>query len=449
MDKFGVDDALLEPLLHDFDTRVAPWARGEVSRDGLCYDDFLQMLDEEDRQADRSPGAAGDKKALLRQKKSTRQRPAATPRKPKSETVLARMSAMGFLIGKARWSERTLSNRRAFVIAIAKALYVSTDVLLETVEELTDPEYMEEALAFLSESNAGAHPSSYLGTGAKAVRKIARDFLCRPDRDIEEFDALVAAYSHAHRGISPRNKVKLRRFDADRIQKMIDLTDLIVGDVNARVSGTGKKDEDLPIEAVRDVMAALAHAILLEKAPRSANVIGARLDWISFRSDRARITIPAAEIKMRDAAEGEMVVPLGIHTSRLMQAYLDTVRSHAIMPGDDRNPFLFPSQDASGRSHGQPYTGLLQRLVRLVRRHVGERIHPHLYRHLLGWIWLKDSLDHLPKVQRLLGHKRLQTTIDYYAEIDATLALQEWQDKIERKRSRVQSLNAPRRRRAA
>ena len=37
-----------------------------------------------------------------------------------------------------------------------------------------------------------------------------------------------------------------------------------------------------------------------------------------------------------------------------------------------------------------------------------------------------SALDHLPKVQRLLGHKRLQTTIDHYAELDETLISNEW-----------------------
>lgn len=86
-------------------------------------------------------------------------------------------------------------------------------------------------------------------------------------------------------------------------------------------------------------------------------------------------------------------------------------------------------------------------MVRLVHRHVGVQINPHLYRHLIGWIWLRESLDNLPKVQKLLGHKSIKTTITYYAEIDETLALQDWQDHLEGRRT-ASAAGTPRRKAA-
>lgn len=60
-------------------------------------------------------------------------------------------------------------------------------------------------------------------------------------------------------------------------------------------------------------------------------------------------------------------------------------------------------------------------------------MHPHLYRHLLGWIWLREDLRRLPEVQKLLGHRSIKTTVRYYAQIDETLCLQDWQDFLETK----------------
>ena len=96
---------------------------------------------------------------------------------------------------------------------------------------------------------------------------------------------------------------------------------------------------------------------------------------------------------------------------------------------------LFPQQ-VRKKALGRPYAALLKRVTRLLARHAGVQIHPHLYRHLLGWIWLKNSSDHLPKVQRLLGHKDLRTALEYHAELDDELALDQWSDYLDKKRSK-------------
>ena len=98
---------------------------------------------------------------------------------------------------------------------------------------------------------------------------------------------------------------------------------------------------------------------------------------------------------------------------------------------NENNPYLFPSQAADHRfEQGRSYASLMGRVTRLVSHHVGVDINPHLYRHLIGWIWLKDSIDNLPAVQRLLGHTSLQTTLDHYAELDESLIFDKWQDYI-------------------
>ena len=130
----------------------------------------------------------------------------------------------------------------------------------------------------------------------------------------------------------------------------------------------------------RDVMAAIAHGILLGRAPRSDNVIRARLDWIAWQGDEARLVIPSAEVKMRGPDKADLAVPLGARTSRLLRLFLDVVRPKALAKGDEANPYLFPQQSVE-TSAGQPYRGVLKRVCRLLERYVGVRTNPHLYRH--------------------------------------------------------------------
>ena len=163
-------------------------------------------------------------------------------------------------------------------------------------------------------------------------------------------------------------------------------------------------------------------------------MIHARLDWIAWQGDEARLVIPAAEVKMKGSDEADLAVPLGIRTSRLLRLLLDVVRPKALAKGDEANPYLFPQQGGETNA-GQPYKTVLKRVCRLLERHVGVKINPHLYRHLIGWIWLKDGPEHLPLVQRLLDHKQLQTTLDYYAELDEELVLTRWSDELETRRT--------------
>ncbi|TYB81716.1 site-specific integrase [Maritimibacter fusiformis] len=242
-------------------------------------------------------------------------------------------------------------------------------------------------------------------------------------------------------GISRRNKARLRQIIGDRQQRLIDLSDILTDEVNSIIDKRkrkcrGKTRMDLlgPEEA-RDVMCAIASDILLARAPRRANITGIRLSWISWAGGTARIIVPNVQVKGRDSDDPDLHIPLDEHASARLKSFIEKVRPKALRAGDDENPFLFPSQGEGGEP-GQPYAGLLERLVRHTKRIVGVKINPHLYRHFLGWLWLREDPDRLPDVQRLLGHKRLETTLAHYAEIDEDLALDRWSKYLADQKSR-------------
>ncbi|SPJ29405.1 site-specific integrase [Falsiruegeria mediterranea] len=428
-DKFGVCVSELVSLLEEFDNRVAPWATGQMSRDGLSRTEFIASLDAMEK-------PASEKMARLRAAKKKRH---ARSGKPKEIGAPELMASKGFLTGKSRWADKTLACRRGYVISMAKAIVAATDVVPETIDELTDPEFLEVGAATLADGNKSDYPSGYVSSVLKAIRKIASDFIGRSAKDLAEISDLIALHNPGFKGISPRNRAKLHQFTEEKIFQTMNLTDTVIMNVNTEIDRRrrlqGRKTGTLPAKVdvmdsdlIRDVMAALAHDILMSRAPRSDNVLRARLDWVSWQGDRARLTIPAIEVKMRGKGDADLPIPLSERTSRLLRNYLEVLRPRILRPEDKQNPYLFPSQGEKAQS--KHFSTLLKRVTRLLERHVGVSIHPHLYRHLIGWIWLKDSPDNLPKVQRLLGHKSLQTTLDYYAELDETLVLDEWQEKL-------------------
>lgn len=424
-DKYGVPGSTLHGFLSEFDGPVTRWVRGEESRDGLSYEGFLAQLDQ-----GQVVEPATAKLALLKPRPNGRKK-----------TEAERRSA-GFLVEDETWSETTVRNRRGILIAGAKALYASTGYLIETMEEYTDPAVLEGVLEAVQAGNSQSEfPSSYASTMGKAVKKIARDYIGRDLKEIEEIAAIIRDHSAGGKGISKRNKAKLRQIVGSGQQRLIDLGEILIDEANTeldrRVRRTrgGKRLDQVDAELARDVMCAVASDILLARAPRKANLIRAKLSWVSWRGDRAAIIVPSEAIKMRTKDDPDLPIPLGENESRRLRLYLDKVRHKALRIGDEANSYLFPAQ---GPTVGpdEPFTGLLERLMRHTRRVTGIRMNPHLYRHFLGWLWLKEDPDRLPDVQRLLGHMSLETTLEFYAEIDESLSLDRWQTYLADKKSR-------------
>lgn len=415
--KYGVEASVFSDLLSEFDGAVVKWLKGEVSKDGLSEEAFLAHLD-----AAEAKGPVNPKKGLL---KKNKKQSAGNGR-----TEEERQSA-GFLLPNETWSDRTISNRRYQLISGAKALFAATGYLIEDLAEYTDPDVVENVLDILSSGNSDDEfPSSYAESVGKTLKKLARDYVGRSADDINAIAGHIKEHAIGETGISRRNKARLRQIIGDSQQRLIDLSDILIAEVNNAIDGKkkerGKSRLDLVgKEEARDMMCAIASDILLARAPRRANITGIRLSWISSAGGTARIIVPNIEVKGRDSDDPDLHIPLDEHATTRLKLFLSKVRGKALRVGDEDNPYLFPSQGEGGEC-GQPYVGLLERLVRHTKRIVGFSINPHLYRHFLGWLWLKEDPDRLPDVQRLLGHKRLETTLAHYAEIDEDLALERW-----------------------
>jgi lipid A disaccharide synthetase len=95
----------------------------------------------------------------------------------------------------------TLKRRRAGIVSLAKAIVAATEIVPESLQELTDPEVLEAAAEALSDANSGGeYPSEYLETLLKAVRKIARSYLCRPPEDLARIDERAGS-GNLNRGV--------------------------------------------------------------------------------------------------------------------------------------------------------------------------------------------------------------------------------------------------------
>lgn len=436
--KYDVPEGVADAILKEFDERVVPWARGEASNAGESWSAYIERLD-----AIEPPHLVSAKKKAWRSSPEYLGRVAV-------EQQVARGPAHGFLPEGRRWAAATVKSRRDLCATCAKILFETENYKLETIEELTDPELLEAIAIRMRARNAEQNPEfGYINSIVTFVATMAKDFVQRPPDDLEKIKKIKGKYGRKRKGISLKNKRILRKFSDERIQALIDMPDAMIRDVNREVErrreAIRKAKGVLPrpvdvfdVSLIKNVMLVLSAHIMLARAPRKENLSGMKLEWIRWREGLATVEVPAEFVKSREEQDGPLHIPLNAQASRLLDQYLKALRPKVLHPDDRQNPFLFPSPPHAGKQRiGASYETMPDRLVDQVHERVGVRINPHLWRHLLGWIWLKEDPDKLPAVQKLLGHKSIQTTIDYYADIDESVVLTKWQEFLDGKRKKV------------
>ncbi len=107
--------------------------------------------------------------------------------------------------------------------------------------------------------------------------------------------------------------------------------------------------------------------------------------------------------------------PLPSSTTNLLETFLARYRPGIAAMG---NEFLFPGVGQAPRS----LSGMRTTLCEPVRRWVGVELNAHLLRHYAAWSYLKTHPGHYETVRRVLGHKDIKTTIQFYTGLEAEFA---------------------------
>ncbi len=160
------------------------------------------------------------------------------------------------------------------------------------------------------------------------------------------------------------------------------------------------------------VALAVATAILLNIPLRAANLAGLRLDQhLRLVGDHTFLSVPSEETKNSVAIEAEI-------PPRLARQFHTYVRYYRPVLIEEPTPWLFPGENGARRPSG----GFGHQLSDFIAREAGVEMTPHQFRHLAAKLFLDRHPDGGETVRRLLGHKRLETTMRYYRELEAILA---------------------------
>jgi integrase len=316
----------------------------------------------------------------------------------------------------------TIVNRRRSLKTMATALIKSgfPPAQLTSLAVMVKPDNARKILEFFW-SKAGKVNKAAIYGKACLIRTIARNWV-KNHSDLPELTDLCRVSKYEKKGMTKRNRDRLRQFDDPRnLQALLSSPQKLMA--FARQRDTGDK------QSACNAMCAVAIEILTVTALRINNVAELELGTtIILPSDpkrgKAYISIPAHQVKNGVDLEFELPKP----TVKLIQEYLKDFRPRI---SEKPSAWLFPNA-SGGKRNTQGFSRLVGAKLRV---HAGLEMNSHFFRHSATKIMQSAYPDAYDSWRRLLGHKHLDTTLEYYAQTQDGLARQRYTDLIDSHRS--------------
>ena len=306
----------------------------------------------------------------------------------------------------------TVRNRRRNILMAATALARSGIPITEItgLNVLVQVNHAKAALRVLLE-RAGDRTTGHIHQVAALLKTIARHYVRVDPTAVEKLRALCSKLKPKQAGLTEKNKHCLRQFaDMTKLAALLTLPQQLLAESD-RHGGDQRRD------AVR-VALALAIGIELAIPIRAQNLAGLRLDQHIHRAgSKVFLSIPAEQTKNENAIDAELPSWL----IRLLDAYLRHYRPQLV---STTSPWLFPGEEGARRNSG----GFGSQISAAIAKTTGITMTVHQFRHLAAKLYLDRHPGDYETVRRLLGHKSLATTLRFYRELDAALAVQRYGD---------------------
>jgi integrase len=178
-----------------------------------------------------------------------------------------------------------------------------------------------------------------------------------------------------------------------------------------------------PIRGAQAMVFAVAIAILLVAPMRISNLAGLHLARHLSRPGGPRslflIELPPEEVKN----EVRLLYELSQRVTKVVDRFVRDFRPILAKP---ENSYLFPvgSRHKDSKAFSREIRGIIAHWV-------GIDMTAHQFRHLAGLLTLRKTPGSFAALAQLLGHKRIDTVIRYYAEIDTLSAGREFDAIVE------------------
>ena len=308
-------------------------------------------------------------------------------------------------------SPKTIKTRRAELVAAARmAVKIGTPIeSLQSLAVLVHPDVAEPVLNAYWETN-GAEPKVYTIDLAWKLLSLARQAGLN-DAAIERLDDIRALLElHRHGGLTGKNLALIRQVLTEGIWSEV------VSLPNALMRQARADQAHAPVKAAVTAQIAVAIAILSFAPVRLTNLVSIELGKNLIKpggpDSSFWLVFPHYDVKNRVDLETAFDEAL----TALIDEYMHEFRPTLVRGSN--TTWLFPGVT------GEPKTANMfsQQITERIQKATGVRITVHQFRHACAAIYLKDHPGDYETVRRLLGHRNIQTTINFYCGLETTQA---------------------------
>ena len=302
----------------------------------------------------------------------------------------------------------TLRTKRGDIIAFAK-MAVRSGTPLETLTSLSallDPDVVKEALDAYWKKH-GEEPGVFAIDLAKKLFALARLVGCLDPEALGRLDDLRANLECYRRaGLTDKNLTLVRQVLTDGVwSEVVNLPSMLM------VQVCSLRDQ-APAKAAMAAQIAVAIAILTVAPVRIGNLAAIRFEQNLIKPAGSTgpywLVFPNYDVKNR--------VDLNFKLSDRLTALIDEYRRdfHSRRVRGSDHGWLFPGD---GDDHKTEHWLGIQIKDR-IQEATGLQITPHQFRHAAAALWLKQRPGDYESIRRVLGHRTLRTTTNFYCGLE-------------------------------
>jgi integrase len=308
-------------------------------------------------------------------------------------------------------SPKTIKTRQAELVAVARmAVKIGTPIeSLKSLAVLVHPDVAEPVLDAYWENN-GAEPKVYTIDLAWKLLSLARQ-TGLDEAAIERLDDIRASLEeYRHGGLTGKNLALIRQVLTEGIWSEV------VSLPNALMRQARADQAHAPVKAAVTAQLAVAIAILSFAPVRLANLVSIELGKNLIKPGSPDspfwLIFPHYDVKNRVDLNFEFDEAL----TTLIDEYIHEFRPTLVRGSNAA--WLFPGVAGKPKTANMFSTQITER----IQKATGVRMTVHQFRHACAAIYLKHHPGDYETVKRLLGHRNIQTTINFYCGLETTQA---------------------------
>ena len=321
-----------------------------------------------------------------------------------------RRSASGKRIRPCKPS--TIRRCRAELVAAARmAVREGVPIAsLTSIADLLHPDVAERVIDAYWKAD-GAEPRIYTIDLGWKLLSIARQTGCLDEAALERLDDMRASLEFYRRGgLTEKNLAVIRQvLSGDVWREVVKLPAALMA--QARLLR-----EQAPVKAAVTAQLAVAIGILTFAPVRLGNLVQIRLDQNLIKPGGLNapymLVFPDYDVKNRVNLE----FPFDEELTALIDEYVHQFRSTLLRGSNEL--WLFPGE-SGGCKDAKTFSG---QITERIEKATGLCITVHQFRHAAAAMWLKHKPGDYETVRRMLGHRNIQTTINFYCGLETMQA---------------------------